>query len=309
MQPHPTGASADPTARSGAEAFSLYATLFAYGVGTGIYADVVADVGNARTAIWVPLSLGAAGIGTAYALDNPKKLRATRGYGMSTGLTLGFAAGIGLAADLDNRGAFKTCTTSPATTGPSGGTFPGFESCTTSSVGFASKIWLTSTAGLAAGYATSYFLEPRAPAFGFVNSTGLYGGLFGVLSAAMVRADSNSVPAAFLTGEAVGIGLGALGAHYLEPTESQTRWSTLGVLAGGLLGMGIVVLPGTDYKSATLPLAVVQASMLGGGVAGYLLGDDEASERGANHARLHLEPSVNVVPGGATLGLSLPGLL
>ncbi len=290
--------------RSGAEAFSLYSTLFLYGVGTGIYVDVMAEIDDVRAAVWVPILLAGAGIGAAYYLDHPRPLRTGRGYGLSTGLTLGFAAGIALAYELDERNAYGSCTFDPIT----------FErSCPAFSEGrgVATTVWLTGTVGMAAGYALAASLQPDPASMAFVNAAGLYGGIFGVMTLGVFEA-RDGYGMGWLLGEGVGIGLGAVLASTLHPTESQTRWSSLGVLAGGLLGVGVAVLGSDAYSSASAPLLITQLGMIGGGIGGYFIGDSRAvaartARRGSD--RFAASAAVMPVPGGATVGLSFPNLL
>jgi hypothetical protein len=289
--------------RSSAEAFSLYSSLFLYGVGTGVYVDVMAEIDDVRGAVWVPILLGAGGIGAAYLLDHPQRLRASRGYGISTGLTLGLAAGIALSVELEERNAYGRCEWD-SVTGDS--RCPFFDE----GRGIATTMWLTSTAGLAAGYAVGALVQPSAANYGFVNATGLYGGLLGVMTLGVLDANEG-YGLGWLLGEGVGIGLGAVMATQLKPTESQTRWMSLGVLGGGLLGAGVAVLLSESYDSASVPLLITQLGMVGGGIGGYLLGDSRREARRARRSgdRFATAPAVTPVAGGATLGLSFPNLL
>lgn len=289
--------------RSSAEAFSLYSSLFLYGVGTGIYVDVMAEIDDFRGAVWVPILLGAGGIGAAYLLDHPQRLRASRGYGMSTGLTLGLAAGLALGTELEDRNAFGRCEWD-SVTGES--RCPFFNE----GRGVATTVWLTSTAGLAAGYAVGALVQPSVANYGFVNATGLYGGLLGVMTLGVLDANEG-YGLGWLLGQGVGIGLGAVMATQLKPTESQTRWMSLGVLGGGLLGFGVAVLLGGESTDASAALAITQAGMVGGGIGGYLLGDNRHEARRARRGgdRFATAPAVTPVAGGATIGLNFPNLL
>jgi len=289
-------------ARNGAEAFSLYSSLLFYGLGTGVYVDVMAEISDIRAAVWVPILLGGGGIAAAYFLDHPRPLRAGRGYGMSTGLNLGVAAGIALGLELEDRGAFRCSYDSV--------TFR--EDCPTfgEGRGIATTVWLTSTAGLAAGYLIAAQVQPSAASIGFVNATGLYGGALGLMTMFMFEA-RDGYGLGWLVGEGMGIGLGALLASTLRPTESQTRWSSLGVLGGGLLGAGVAVLGSDSFDSAAVPLLLVQLGMIGGGIGGYFLGDRRAEPATARRGvdRFVATASVMPVPGGATFGLNFPNLL
>lgn len=292
-----------PRARSSAEAFSMYSSLFLAGVGTGVYIDIVADFDEARSAVWTPILLGAAGLGGAYLLDRGHPIRAGRGYALSAGATLGLGAGIALSVYFDEARTFCG-EVDPLT---------GFGYCDDGTA-LASTVWLTSLASMGLGYGLAVATNPRPSSVAFVNATGLYGGVMGLMTSAIARTDDEGFPLGFLVGEGLGAGLGALGATFLQPTASQNRWMNLGVLVGGLLGAGIAVLPTDTYDGPEVPLAIVQLGMIGGGIGGYLLGDRRghtppARGRAGAADRFAMTPGVSPVLGGASFGVNFPNLL
>lgn len=158
---------------------------------------------------------------------------------MSTGLTLGLAAGLDRGTELEDRASGRCEWDS--VTGES--RCPFFNE----GRGVATTVRLTSTAGLAAGYAVGALVQPSVANYGFVNATGLYGSL-GVMTLGVLDANEG-YGLGWLLGQGVD-GLGAVMATQLKPTESQTWWMSLGVLGGGLLGFGVAVLLGGESTDA-----------------------------------------------------------
>lgn len=299
----PPAPRASQGARGGGEAFTLYSTLFAWGVGTGIYIDVLAELDDARTALWVPILTAAAGITGAWLMDRTP-MRRGRPSGIASGLVLGAGFSTLLMTQLNEDRVYDRCET--VTYG--GGSF---SACDEDEKLMITTVWLGATLGMGAGYALAALTDAPPAHINFVTSTGLWGGVLGV-GVALATEDSDHIGTAGMLGEAIGIGAGAAIAATLHPSESQTRWMSLGVLGGGLLGAGIAVIPSSEYESLAIPVMITEVGMIAGGVAGYLLGTPDRAATPARTARLdrlRMEPSIAPTRGGAVVGVNLPNLL
>lgn len=290
-------------ARGGGEAFTLYSSLFAWGVGTGIYIDVLAELDDVRTALWVPILTAGAGIAGAWLLDRTP-MRRGRPSGIASGLVLGAGFGTLLMAQLDEANVYDRCETI---------TYPGgsFRACDEDEKLMITTVWLGATLGMGAGYALAALTDAPPAHINFVTSTGLWGGVLGV-GIALATEEGDHVGTAGMLGEAIGIGAGAAIAATLHPSESQTRWMSLGVLGGGLLGAGIAVIPSSEYRSPAIPVMITELGMIAGGIGGYLLGTPDRAATPGRTARLdrfRMEPSIIPTQGGAVVGVNLPHLL
>lgn len=280
-----------PQSRDGLEAASAYTSAILLGVGTGVWIDVMAEVDDTRAAVIAPLLLGGAGAGALYLgerLNGP--LRRGRGTAMSNGILLGALAG--------------------SLFGAWGGSHEGW-----SGRAVASTIWGGAMLGLGAGLAAGALTEIIPAAASFVGSGGIWGSLFGLGVAMIADVDADGYLLGALTGELAGVALGAALTGTLRPTEAQVHWMDLGFLSGGLVGTGLAVLifANTDLDSPALPAAVVEASLIGGGILGYVLGRPRASSprpvTASARDRFRVHPTVAPTQGGGMLMLSMPQLL
>ncbi len=305
MAPAEAAPRAPRTERGSLELFELYSTSFLYGVGTGVYLDTLFKLDDPRTAVWIPLALGGGGIVAAYLIDHGDPVRRGRASSADTGMLLGFGLGFSLAYQVDQMmrdNARDDCAARP---------YP----CYTSSRGLegrevATFAWLGATVGLGAGVGLAALTDATPGESSFVFAGGVWGGALGVLTNAAGEAN-RSYGLAWLVGELAGVGASMVGAHFLHPAESQVRWMNLGVLAGGLLGLGVGVLP-SRFESAPTVLIPTEIGMVAGGVAGFLLGAPSrgpSSPRSARVDRLRADPSIAPVQGGATVSLNFPNLL
>lgn len=276
--------------RGGVEAAGLYASAITFGIGTGVWLDVMLDVEDIRLAVIAPLVLGGAGAGLLFLAEhNSGPIRRGRGTAMSNGYALGIVGGLLL------------------------GVYGGDE-LRWSARAVATSIWGGAALGAGLGYGLGALAEVRPASASFVGSGGLWGAVFGMTVAGLVDADGDDVPIAGMVGEVVGAGAAAALAGVLRPAEAQVRWMDLGVFSGGLLGVGVAVLIFGEDRYSTLvgPALCVEAGMVAGGVLGYVLGRpraDAPARTASASSRFAAVPSIAPLPGGAQATLSLPNLL
>ena len=276
--------------RSTLESVSLYTSSILFGVGTGVWLDVVAGVEDIRVAVIMPLVFGGVGAGALWLGEhNHGPLRRGRGLAMSNGLVLGTIAGTLL------------------------GAWGGSREYWTGR-GVASTIWGGAALGVGLGIGLGTLADVTPASASFVGSGGLWGAAFGAITALAANASGDGVLIGGLVGEGAGIVATAALASAVHPAEAQVRWMDLGVLSGGLVGAGIAVLAfgNSDLRTPLAPALITELGMIGGGVLGYVLGRPTQPAQPAARAsldRFRVQPMVVPANGGAQVMLSLPNLL
>ncbi len=240
----PTGASASG---GGLDALLLYGSMLGYGVASGVVLNLQLGIDDLRAGTWLPLLGAGAGLLGAWALDRPLARYEGARSALSTGLLLGALGGASVAWQRAFRG--EVSGLAPA----------------------AAAVWVGSTAGALLGVGLGVALDPAAGTVSFVRSGGVWGGALGLLTglAVLTRDDHGLYVAA---GEALGAVGAAIAARLLHPTPTRVRWMDLGVIAGALVGTGAAFVLFYEADGRAASLATVQLCMIGGGVAGYLVG-------------------------------------
>lgn len=287
--------------RSDLEAVELYGTALAYGASTGIWLDVLVEVDDAKTAIWLPI--GGAGLGVlgAWALDGSgHPVRPGFATAVNTGFQLGLGAGFSLGVELEEnlRETFD-CGGFPC----SRRTFREKELFTT--------MWAGATIGIGVGAATSLLAHSSPGSGSYVYMGGLWGSALGLMVVGQTD-ETKHFGLGALIGGTVGIVATLATAGIAQPTQARVGWTHLGVLAGGLLGVGVAVLVFENDRGIVGPLLAVEVGMVGGGIAGWFLGapsSGTAPRVARSSNRFRVEPAVTPVPGGVTFGFNLPALL
>ncbi|MBI5515686.1 MAG: hypothetical protein HY909_18030 [Deltaproteobacteria bacterium] len=300
--PGPADARRGPAPRSSFELVTLYGTGLAFGGGTGLWVDALAEIDNARAGVWIPLLGAGLGVLGAYALDRGEPLRAGRATAMNTGMLLGAAAGLSVALqhhdsiDIETDRCFGT----------------GSLACDARfsdrwrARGIATSMWLGAGLGLGLGYGVSALTDSSPGSASYVLSAGAWGGLLGLFAGILGRFD-NSLGAFWLAGSGVGTAAALATAHVLRPTQAQTRWLDLGVLGGGLLGLGAAVLVDQNLSDRVVPLALIELGMVGGGLTAFLL-SRSLDARGRARTRAHHVPGVLPLTGGGLVTVTFTDL-
>jgi hypothetical protein len=290
------------------ELLELYWLGFGYGLGTGIFVDVQAEVENLRGAVWLPVLFAGGGIAAAYLIDHGHPIRRGRASSANTGMLLGLGFAAALAGQIDE----DLSRARPFDCGWGASTTCDWRDYDLSSKEVASIAWLGATIGLGAGLGLGVLTDATPGDASFVFAGGVWGSALGLLANAAGESDDGYGLAAM-----IGMGIGAtgtaIGAHFLRPSESQVRWTNLGAVAGSLLGAAVGVLPDTRLRDPTLFCMAISAGILGGGIAGFVLGRPSQSTPTsmplARVDRFRAEPSVSPVAGGAVMQLNFPHLL
>ncbi len=274
LPPPPPPAPTDRRARTGLEAVSLYATAAGWGLATGAWLDVQLDIRTLQAMPWIPLVGAGAGVAVAYLVDNPESVPRGLPTALGAGLALGLLGGAALGAQGWRAGQW------------------GVPTMTTAA-------WLGATGGLAGGLGIALLTRPEPGTGAFVLSGGFWGSVLGAMTAYAV-ADDAHLGSFALAGEAIGVAAAAATAGMLQPTHDQVHWMDLGVLTGGLVGLGVGLLLLREERA---PFAAsIELGMVGGGVAGYLVGTARRGRAGSGGVVWH--PSVQPVAGGAVLSLT-----
>lgn len=274
--PAPTGHQDD---RTTLEAVSLYATTVSYGLVTGAWLNAQFDISDLKAAPWIPLVGAGAGVVAAYLADNPRAIRRGVPTAMGAGLTLGLLGGAALGVQGWRTGQWGV---------PTMGTV----------------VWTGATVGLGAGVGLALLTDAQPGVSSFVLSGGFWGAVLGFMTAYAVDDDKHFGSFA-LAGEAIGVAASAATAGLLHPTHAQVRWMDLGVLAGGLVGTGLGMLLLREERAPFA--ATVQLGMIGGGVAGFLLGASRGGNTQGASGLAHglaMHPAVVPLDGGAMLLLT-----
>jgi hypothetical protein len=170
--------------------------------------------------------------------------------------------------------------------------------------------WAMAVAGGLTGLGVS-LLAARKPISGGMSSmvfhSSLWGTYFGVATAILVEGDDNSGGSddrltAALIGGNVGLLLAIPAAKAWKPTSSRVRIVSASGLAGGLAGLGVVLLTSTDDTQGAIAITTAGAAI--GLVAGAALGRDK-NDKLANLS-LPIAPALVSGVGKAKLGIPLP---
>jgi hypothetical protein len=159
-QPQPLAPPVSSDVRDPNEMAVLYGTSIAYGVGTGIWIDGLAHVGDPGIAFIAPLAFGAAAPLGVYLWDQNAPLARGVPSSISAGLALGAVEGIAISGTQWQHSDHG---------GPNTWSFATQTSVT----------WLMSTGGGIGGYAFGEWLHPDPRSLGFIASGAGWGAISG----------------------------------------------------------------------------------------------------------------------------------
>jgi hypothetical protein len=195
----------------------LYGIGAVYGIGTGIWIDALADVGDPGLAIIAPIAFGGAVPVGIYFWDQAQEFDRGVPSSIATGLLLGGIEGIaidGLQWQLTGNG------------GPNTWNFKTWTSVT----------FVAATAGGVGGYAFGEWLQPDPRSLGFIASGAGWGAITGILfGAGVVNGDwKDGAAVGGFAGYNAGIlATGALSTVYV-PSWQSIKYMWLGDLLGTL---------------------------------------------------------------------------
>jgi hypothetical protein len=257
--PAPSPATPPPSKyRSPGEMVYLYGISAAYGVGTGIWIDSVAGIGDPGIALIAPVVLGGALPIGAYVWDTQQEFDRGVPASMATGMLLGGVEGIavdGLQWQLTGNGGPDT-----------------WKFSTWTSVAF-----LGATAGGIGGYAFGEWLQPDPRSLAFVASGAGWGSMAGILlGAGAVSADhdwANGAAVGGFIGYNAGIvATGAISTVY-TPSWQTLKYMWFGDLIGTVATTPVYLfyIGGGDARHGMIANAV--GGLAGLGIAAALTGN------------------------------------
>ena len=268
----------------------LYTTSVLYGLGTGLWIDVLSNPNSfSGTLILSPLLFAGAAAGGTALLDSGRGLRYGVAQSIASGMYIGLWQGIAWTTYLQaestrqhqlSGGQYATALWSSATVGALVGGLVGTHSSTTPG---------------RAGYVSSAALWP-ALILGF--------GIAGISQDNQYR-DDHALLAASLgaTGGAVA---GILTAGTVSPTTARVRFLDLGGISGALLGGGLYLAAKGDHAEFS-PFSVLTAlgTTAGLGVAWFATANMPRDEGAAKQTSgFDVHPQLLSVPRGAALGFA-----
>ena len=216
--------------RGDGEMAVLYGTSIAWGVGTGIWIDVLANTGDPGIEFIAPLAFGAAAPLGVFLLDNYQPFDRGVPASISTGLALGAMEGIAISSaqwEATGEGA------------PGRGTW--------STGGQGAVTWIISTAGGVGGYAFGEWFRPDPRSLAFIASGAGWGAISGsLIGAGAASGDSNAWKGGASVGGLLGYNLGlvadaAIGIAGYTPSWRTQQAMWLGYLLG-TVGASVVYL-------------------------------------------------------------------
>lgn len=255
--PPPPAPPAPSTQRATAlEMGSLYVTATGYGVGTGIWIDAIAGIGDPGLRFIFPGIFGVAAPVTVFVLDRYSPMKRGMPSAIATGMLIGAGEGLGIAS-------FQFVSADEADVW-------GFT-------GLATAEFVGATLGGAAGAAAGYFLRPSPKSNVFAASAVGWGTLIGSAFGAGASngeygVANDTISLGGLIGFNVGLGSAAALSAVWVPS-----WEQIGFMWGGFALGAVVSLPvyifyaGSDYDPRRGLIFQGVASTIGIG-AGALLG-------------------------------------
>jgi len=241
IQPPPLAPAATPSGkRDDGELLLLYGTTAAWGVGTGIWVDILANTSDPGIAFIAPVLLGAAAPIGIYFWDRYDNLDRGVPASIATGLTLGAIEGVAISGTAWQLG--------------------GNNASHSSWAGWSSLTWAISTAGGVGGYFFGEYVRPDPRTLSFIVSGAGWGSISGVFigAGAIMNATWEGTNIDPITGVA--------------SSNTGTAFGD-GASIGGLIGYNAGILAtGVASIAGWVPSYRTQNAMWGGYVVGSLAG-------------------------------------
>ncbi len=268
----------------------LYTTSILYGLGTGIWVDVVSKPDKfSGNLVLSPLLFAGAATGTVALLDSGRGLRYGVAQSIASGMYVGLWQGIAWTTYLQ-----ASSTHGNQLSGPE----------------YTTALWGSATAGAIVGGVVGTQSSTTPGRATFISSTSLWPALilgFGVagISADNPYRDDHALLAASLgaTGGAVA---GILTAGTVSPTIARVRFLDLGGLSGALLGGGLYWAATGDHAEFS-PFSVLTAlGTTAGLTVAWLATANMPKDEGAalQSSSFDIHPQMMAQSGGAALGFS-----
>ncbi len=268
----------------------LYTTSVLYGLGTGLWIDIISKPESfSGTLILSPLLFAGAAAGGTALLDSGRGLRYGVAQSIASGMYIGLWQGIAWTTYLQAASTYQH---------------------QLSGEQYATALWSSATAGALVGGIVGTQSSTTPGRASYVSSAALWPALilgFGIagISQDNQYRDDHALLAASL-GATGGTVTGILTAGTVSPTTARVRFLDLGGISGALLGGGLY-LAATGSHAEFSPFAVLTAlgTTAGLGVAWAATANMPKDEGATNQrAAFDIHPQLMAVPRGASLGFS-----
>ncbi len=267
----------------------LYLSSIAYGLGTGLWLDILTEPTSAAGAILPPLFLAGAAAGAVALIDSGRGLRYGTAQSISSGMSLGFFHGF-------SWGTYYQATSS-------------YEDQLDVDQ-YVTLLWGSTTAGAVAGGLIGTLNSTTPGRAAFVSSTTLWSGAILGLGVAGTTADDDGLDDRSFLGAAFGATAGTVGgilaAGSVAPTTARVRFLDLGAVAGGLAVGGLTLAAvAEDTDSGQEVLLATDLGIVGGLVLAWWLTEDMPKDLGAptpQTSAFSFTPTLFPRPEGPLLG-------
>jgi hypothetical protein len=236
----------------------LYLSSIGYGLGTGIWLDVLTEPDSVAGAVMPPLLVAGAAAGVVALVDSGKGLRYGTAQSIASGMNIGFMHGISWLLYYQ-----ATATRLDEIDGKN----------------FASLLWGTTTLGAVTGGVIGTINSTTPGRAAFVSSATLWPALVLGLGAAGLSPDDRYRDDHALLFSGLGAAAGTIGgvlaAGSVAPTTARVRFLDLGAIAGGLAigGLAFAALAEESKDGSEILLATDAGILAGLGLAWWLTSD------------------------------------
>jgi hypothetical protein len=274
----------------------LYTNAVFYGLGTGVWVDVLTEPRTAAGAILPALALAGGAAGAVAMVDSASRFRYGVPQSIVSGMYIGLGEGIVLTLWNQSRVYYR-------------------DEWSAETV--ATVVWGSATAGAAAGAIVGSAGGTTPGRASFVGSTAMWSGLVtGLVVGAVSPADDMQDDNAFLAA-AIGLNAGAvagvLAAGPVSPSIARVRYLDLGGIAGAVALGGLYLSAADEESTAGGMMGLTALGMVGGLTAAWLgtssMPPDRLSEEIPRATRSPASflttaaPSLTPTLGGALLAL------
>ena len=277
--------------RSQGEMTLLYATAFAYGLGTSAWVALMTEPKNLGAAVLPFAVFTTASVGGVAIADNYLPFRRGVPQSIASGVYVGFGEGIWLVG-LQHAAASRRA---------DGSQWEGKS--------VASALWGGATLGALGGGVIGALRQPTPGRVSFTLSTSLWGGLVSSFAATALSPDSQRRTehgfTAGLIGYNVGLATGIVFAPSVAPSVERVRFVDLGGIGGGLIGAGLYTLAANEGERTRQSFGAASlGAVVGLGLTWWATSGMPGDPPSAPAPALALLPSLVRTPGGWLASIS-----
>lgn len=278
-----------PNVRSSDELTVLYATAFAYGLGTSAWVVLLTEPENLAGAVLPFAGLTTSAVAGVAVVDGYRPFRRGVPHSIAAGLFLGFGEGVWIVG-YQHAGATRRD-----------------DDSHWQSKEVSTALWASASLGGITGGLVGAWREPTPGRVSFTTSAGVWAGLIGGFSAAALQPnDDRRGETAFLVGGGtynLGIVGGVIFAPLIAPSVARVRFADLGAVGGGLLGAGVYAIAAESSATPRGGLGFAALGTATGLGVTWALTEGMPSDPPSKPARAAIRPFALPTSGGVMLGL------